>query len=53
MSVVVSRPLTDEQLRERERKIAERQNAQLQADTDLIIAELLEKISRLEANQND
>lgn len=46
MSTVITRPLTPEQLREREQK-------QSQIEYDLIIAELLEKISRLEVERND
>lgn len=47
MSTVVTRPLTPEQLREREQK-------QSQLEYDLIIAELLEKLAKLEeVNRND
>ena len=46
MSKVITRPLTDEQLRERERK-------QLQLENDLIIADLLAKIAKMEAERND
>lgn len=53
MSIIATRPITVEQKREREQKQRERDNEQLQLDQDLIIAELLEKISRLEAERND
>lgn len=53
MSFVTVRPITDEQKREREAKKAAREAELIQIGNDLIIAELLEKIAKLEAEQND
>lgn len=53
MSFIATRPISVEQQRQREQKQRERDNEQLQLEHDLIIAELLEKISRLEAERND
>lgn len=53
MSFISIRPVTVEQRREREQRQRDLEREQTQRETDLIIAELLEKISRLEANEND
>lgn len=53
MSFVKVRPITDEQKREREAKKAARDAELIQIGNDLIITELLEKIAKLEAEQND
>ena len=53
MSFKVRRPLSDEQMRIRKQKQNEREDAERKLEQDLIIAELLAKISALEANQND
>lgn len=53
MSFKIIRPLTDEQKRARKAKQAEREDSERKIEQDLIIAELLEKIAQLEANQND
>lgn len=53
MSFVTIRPITVEQQREREAKKAAQEAELIQIGNDLIIAELLEKIAKLEAEQND
>lgn len=53
MSFKIQRPLTVEQKRARQQKQKDREQEQLKIEQDLIIAELLEKIAQLEANQHD
>lgn len=53
MGLTFSRPLSPEQIKERERKKAELVEEERKTQNDLITAYLLEKIAQLEANQND
>ncbi|MBO4779875.1 MAG: hypothetical protein J5497_04470 [Selenomonadaceae bacterium] len=53
MSFVTIRPITEEQKREREAKKAAQEAELIQIGNDLIIADLLEKIAKLEADIND
>ena len=53
MSFVSIRPITEEQKREREAKKAAREAELIQIGNDLINAELLEKIAKLEEAINN
>lgn len=51
MSTVIKRPLSAEQIAAREQKKAARAAAERETEKDLIIAHLMEKVSKLEAEQ--
>ena len=51
MSTVIKRPLSAEQIAAREQKQAAREATERANEQDLIIAHLMEKVAKLEADQ--